>query len=92
MIWGIQKCRHECSLGVNLVSDILCSFMYFTSVYNLKAIGSLLMEILHDDDLADIWEGCLAANEVVLSKRTLVGIDPHVKFERYPLNISRVRA
>ena len=49
----------ECSLGVNLVIDILlCSFMCFTSVYNLKAIGLLLMEILHFEDLGDasvVW-------------------------------------
>ena len=45
----------ECSLGDNLVIGIvcyvLCSFRYFTSVYNLKAIGPLLMEILHFEDL-----------------------------------------
>ena len=49
----------ECSLGVNLVIDIfLCSFRFFTSVYNLKAIGPLVMEILHFEDLEDmsvIW-------------------------------------
>ena len=49
----------ECSLGVNLVIDIfLCSFRFFTSVYNLKAIGPLLMEILHFEDLGDtsvVW-------------------------------------
>ena len=39
----------ECILGDNLVIDnfFLCSFRYFTSVYNLKAIGPLVMEILH---------------------------------------------
>ena len=49
----------ECSLGINLVIDIfLCSFRYFTSVYNLKATGLLLMEILHFEDLGDtsvVW-------------------------------------
>ena len=42
----------ECSLGVNLVNDnfFLCSFGFFTSVYNLKAIGPLLMEILQFED------------------------------------------
>ena len=47
----------ECSLGVNLVID-KCSFRYFTSVYNLKAIGLLLIEILHFEDLGDtsvVW-------------------------------------
>ena len=44
----------ECSLGVNLVIDnVVCSFRYFTSVYNLKAIGPLLIEILHFEDLGD---------------------------------------
>ena len=49
----------ECSLGANLVIDnFLCSFRYFTSVYNLKAIGPLVMEILHFEDLAEtsvVW-------------------------------------
>ena len=49
----------ECSLGVNLVIDFfLCSFRFFTSVYNLKAIGPLLIEILHFEDLGDtsvVW-------------------------------------
>ena len=45
----------ECSLGVNLVIDnFLCSFKYLTSVYNFKAIGPLLMEILHFKDLGDM--------------------------------------
>ena len=37
----------ESSLGVNLVIDnfFLCSFRYFTSAYNLKAIGSLLGDL-----------------------------------------------
>ena len=45
--WGIQKCHHKRSLatlGVNLVIDkcfylASAKFRYFTSVYNLKAIG-----------------------------------------------------
>ena len=38
----------DCSLGVNLVIDnLLSTFRYFTYVYNLKAIGQLLMDILH---------------------------------------------
>ena len=49
----------ECSLGVSLVIDIfLCSFRYFTSVYNLKAIGPLVMDILPFEDLGDtsvVW-------------------------------------
>ena len=49
----------ECSLGVNLVIDILlCSFRYFTSVYNLNPIGPFVMEILHFEDLGDtsvVW-------------------------------------
>ena len=49
----------ECSLGDNLVIDnFLCSLRYFTSVYNLKAIGPLLMGILHFEDLGDasvVW-------------------------------------
>ena len=60
----------ECSLGVNLVSDhFLCSFRYFTSVYNLKAIGPLLMEeILHFEDLWDtsvVSECSLGVNLVI---------------------------
>ena len=49
LIWVTQSVVNECSLGVYLVIDnfVLCSFRYFTSVYNLKAIGSLLMEILY---------------------------------------------
>ena len=44
----------ECSLGVNVVIDnLLCSFGFFTSVYNLKAIGPLLMEISQFEDLGD---------------------------------------
>ena len=46
----------ECSLGVkSIVIDnfCLCSFGFFTSVYNLKAIGPLLMEILQFEDLGD---------------------------------------
>ena len=50
----------ECSLCVNLVIDnfLVCSFRYFTSVYNLKAMGLLVMEILHFEDLGDtgvVW-------------------------------------
>ena len=43
------------SLSVNLVIDncVVCSFRYFTSVSNLKAIRLLLMEILHFEDLGD---------------------------------------
>ena len=51
----------ECNLGVNLVIDNFLStfrYMYFTYVYNLKAIGQLLMEILHFYYLGDtrvVW-------------------------------------
>ena len=49
----------ECSLSVNLVIDnFLSTFRYFTYVYNLKAIGQLLMEILHFYYLGDtrvVW-------------------------------------
>ena len=56
----------ECSLGVNLV--IAISLRYFTSVYNLKAIGPLPMEILHFEDLGDtsvISECSLGGNLVI---------------------------
>ena len=60
----------ECSLGVNLVID---NFLYvtsgfFTSVYNLKAIGPLLMEILQFEDLGDtsvVSECSLGVNLVI---------------------------
>ena len=60
----------ECSLGVNLVIDnfFVCRFRYFTSVYNLKAIGPLLMEILHFEDLGDtsvVSECSLRVNLVI---------------------------
>ena len=60
----------ESSLGVNLVIDhfFLCSFRYFTSVYNLKAIRPLLMEILHFEDLGDtivVSESSLCVNLVL---------------------------
>ena len=53
--WGIQKCRHECSLGINLIIDnfFVCIFWYFTPVLNFKTIGQLLMEILHLKYLGD---------------------------------------
>ena len=45
----------ECSLGVNLVID---NFLYVASdsspLQNLKAIGSLLMEISQFEDLGDM--------------------------------------
>ena len=64
--WGIQKCHHEWRLGVNLVIDNIVYVASDTaSVYNLNAIGSLLMEILHFEDLGDT-ECRLAANAVVL--------------------------
>ena len=84
-IWGIQSVVNECSLGVDLVIDNFCcvasgtSPLYniwkqwiggyksvvtnFTSVYNLKAIGPLLMEMLHCEDLGD-RECRLATNAV----------------------------
>ena len=51
----------ECSLGVNLVIDNCLHVASGTctctctspSVYNLKAIGLLLMEILHFEDLGN---------------------------------------
>ena len=43
---------------------LLCSFRYFTSVYNLKTIG-LLMEILHFVRFG-VYDCHLAANAVVL--------------------------
>ena len=59
-------------LGINLpvVSHhfLVCSFRYFTSVYNLKAIRPLLMEILHFEDLGDtsvINECSLGVNLVI---------------------------
>ena len=60
----------ECSLGVNLVIEnfILCSFRYFTSVYNLKAIRSLLVVILYLEDLGDtsvVSECSLGVNLVI---------------------------
>ena len=57
----------ECSLGVNLVIDniFLCSFRYFTSVYNLKAIRLLLMEILHFEDLGDSGLGGGRAKTII---------------------------
>ena len=71
----------------------VCSFRYFTSVSNLKAIGLLLMEILHFEDFVGIQDlCCLAANAVVLvlgeyqiSIATYLGgggggIYPHIKF------------
>ena len=50
----------KCSLGVNLVIDnfFICRFRYFTSVYNLNAIGPLLMKTLNFEDLVDtnvVW-------------------------------------
>ena len=52
---------------IALLTLVLCSFRYFTSVSNLKAIGQLhvLMEILHFRDLGDT-ECRFAANAVVL--------------------------
>ena len=80
---GYKSINNECSLGVNLVRLLfLCSFRYFTSVYNLKAIGPLLMEILHFEDLGDTV--ChLAANAVVLVLRKYqisIATYPHIKF------------
>ena len=43
--WGMQKCRHECSVGVNLVIDNV--FMY------CKSIGQFVMAILYFKDLGD---------------------------------------
>ena len=51
--------------GNTALQFVLCSFRYFTSVSNFKAIGQLLMEILHFEDLGDT-ECRLAANAVVL--------------------------
>ena len=56
------------SMGANLVIDnfsLICSFRYFTSVSNFKALGQLLMEILHLTGLEDT-ECRLAANAVML--------------------------
>ena len=92
---GYIKCRHECSLCVNLVIDILlCSFRYFTSVSNFKAIDWLLMEILHLNDLGDT-ECPLESKAVVLvshfnSNVPKWGIYPHIKFERDSLNMCLV--
>ena len=73
----------ECSLGVNLIIVIfVCSFGFFTSIYNLKAIGPLLMEILQFEDLGDIS---------VNSKEVQGDIYLHIKFERDRLIIFIVR-
>ena len=55
---GDTEFRHEYSFGVNLV-NFLCSFRYFTSVSKFKAIGRLLMEILHFKDV-----GCYTVRSV----------------------------
>ena len=56
---GDTRVVSECSLGVSLVIDnFLSTFRYFTNVYNLKAIGQLLMEIFHFYYLEDtrvVW-------------------------------------
>ena len=89
----------ECSLGVNLVIDffLLCSFRYFNSVWNLKAIGPLVMEILHFEDLRVSFgceRSCSSHRRVSNFNRKVPqgGIYPHIKFERDPLNTIRVRA
>ena len=54
--WRIQKSRHECSLGVNLVM-----FLYVVSdtspLYKLENNRTIILEILHFQDLGDtsVW-------------------------------------
>ena len=66
---GYRKCRHECSVGVNLVIDDSCYVAsdVLPTLYalHLKAIGQLLIYILHFKDVGDT-ECRLAANAVVL--------------------------
>ena len=56
---------HECELCVYLVNAnvFVCTFWCFISVSNLKAIGQLVMEILHFKDLGDT---SVVTNAVVL--------------------------
>ena len=40
--WGYRKCRHECSLGVNLVIEIVeCRFGYLISYQILKQLDNI---------------------------------------------------
>ena len=57
----MQKCRHEYSVGVNLVIDF---FYVATDSYR---IGRLIMKILHFKDMGDTECRFLAANTVVLA-------------------------
>ena len=50
---------------IQSLTILLCSFRYFTSVSHLKAIGPLLMEIVHFEDFGG-YKCHLAANTVVL--------------------------
>ena len=56
------ECRHECSYGVYLV--IVCDLLMLYPVSNFKAIGQLVMEILHFVDLGDTVS--VVTNAVVL--------------------------
>ena len=62
-IRGYKKGCHECSLCVYLVIDV-CTFWCFTPFSNFKAIGQLVMEILHLKDFGDT--ASVVTNAVVL--------------------------
>ena len=70
-IGGYRKCCHECSLCVYLVIDnfFVCTFWCFTPVSNFKAIGQLVMEILHFKDLG--VTASIVTNAVVLVLREI---------------------
>ena len=67
--WGLQNVSSRmlfgCLSSLILTTFVICSFRYFTSLSNFKAIRQLLMEILHIKDLGDT-ECRLAAKTVVL--------------------------
>ena len=66
---GYRHCRQECSLIVNLgINTLLYCYRYFTSVSNVKALGQLLLEILH---FKDVWDTVSFGERICSSGRVV---------------------
>ena len=95
--WGIQKCRHEHSLGVNLVIDIFYAVSDTSPLYKIGKQSDHYLSCLWRYCILKIWgiqvlfacERSSSSAQRVSNFNSNIpqgGIYPRIQFERDPLN------
>ena len=89
---GYRKCRHECSLGVNLVFDNLVIELQILCIFeNNRTItyGDIAFKRFRGYSVSFGCErSCSSARRVSNYQRTSGGIYPNIKFERNMIELN----